>query len=197
MTIMTLAMGRTPIEGKGGFWGISAAVVDKPPPRLPVNGYSRELRDFCDCCLKNDPSKRLTARMLLKHAWIRRHVADNKRQNLTSTVVRNNFVTGGGAGGPSSSEQAMTALGATWSKLSSTSDRADLGSAATRNKLAKVQEDVEEIRKFFFEKHGDDPAYDNLRPDKEAILCYIKQSGLLEPTSREKCLKMFKKAKLL
>jgi hypothetical protein len=144
---MTLAMGRTPIEASG-FWGISAAVVDKPPPRLPVNGYTRELRDFCDCCLKNDPEQRLTAEMLLKHAWIRRHVADHKRENLTSTVVRNNFTGGGGGdgggggggdGGPASSREAMQALGATWSKLSTTTERADTGSQATRNKLIKVQ----------------------------------------------------------
>ena len=188
---MTLAMGRPPIEGAGGFWGISAAVVDKPPPRLPVHGYSRELRDFCDCCLKNDPSSRLPAKAyvksylsavssswesrvvmdtvfvmleitmsgpclhpsllgqnmcvfsfvfdsgfglvrLLKHAWIRKHVADSKRQNLTSTVVRNNFMK---SDGPTSNEEAMSALGATWSRLSTTSKRRGGIGSAVRSQI--------------------------------------------------------------
>ena len=53
-----------------------------------------------------------------------------------------------------------------------------------------MKEDVEAIRQYFFEKHVDEPAYSRLRPTREAVLCYIKQNGLLN--ERERCIKLFK-----
>ena len=42
-----------------------------PPPTLPGSGWSKEFRDFVARCLHKDPSKRATAKDLLRHKFIR------------------------------------------------------------------------------------------------------------------------------
>ena len=33
-------------------------IVNQPPPRLPANVFSPEMRDFVDWCLKKNPNER-------------------------------------------------------------------------------------------------------------------------------------------
>ena len=38
LSLLTVALGRLPLDTKGGFWGILQSVRDSPPPQLPDNG---------------------------------------------------------------------------------------------------------------------------------------------------------------
>jgi serine/threonine protein kinase len=92
LSLMTLALGRLPLDTKGGFWGILQCVRDSPPPKLPADGtfeceieiyltyslilfgyagpWSDDFRDFVDKCLQHDPSKRGTTTELLQHPFL-------------------------------------------------------------------------------------------------------------------------------
>jgi serine/threonine protein kinase len=38
LSLLTVALGRLPLDTKGGFWGILQSVRDSPPPTLPAEG---------------------------------------------------------------------------------------------------------------------------------------------------------------
>jgi serine/threonine protein kinase len=38
LSLLTLTLGRLPLDTKGGFWGILQSVRDSPPPTLPADG---------------------------------------------------------------------------------------------------------------------------------------------------------------
>lgn len=38
LSLLTLSLGRLPLDTKGGFWGILQSVRDSPPPTLPADG---------------------------------------------------------------------------------------------------------------------------------------------------------------
>jgi serine/threonine protein kinase len=52
------------------------------------HGYSQECCDFVANMLQVDPRARSTAKELLTHAFIRKHIDDKKRDKLDSTVVK-------------------------------------------------------------------------------------------------------------
>mmetsp|Transcript_9428 Transcript_9428/g.17642 ORF Transcript_9428/g.17642 Transcript_9428/m.17642 type:complete len:873 (-) Transcript_9428:1175-3793(-) len=71
LSLLTLALGRLPLDTKGGFWGILQCVRDSPPPTLPADGpWSDDFRDFVAKCLQHDPNQRGTSTQLLQHRFL-------------------------------------------------------------------------------------------------------------------------------
>ena len=71
LTLLTLALGRLPLNTSGGFWSILHSVRDSAPPALPDDGrWSAEFRDFIMQCLRQDASLRPTCSQLLRHPFI-------------------------------------------------------------------------------------------------------------------------------
>ena len=56
--------------GAGGYWAMIKAICDDPPP-TPGPEFSPEFHEFIACCLKREPSERLTAQQLLETTFIR------------------------------------------------------------------------------------------------------------------------------
>ena len=78
LTILTLALGRLPLNTEGGFWSILHCVRDLAPPTLPLGGHwSNEFRDFLSKCLIQDPVKRATCAELLQHPFILKSQVEN------------------------------------------------------------------------------------------------------------------------
>lgn len=73
LSLMTIALGRMPIESKGGFWALLSNIRDAPPPELPKDGHwSDDFRRFLARCLQHDPAKRATAFELLQDPFLSR-----------------------------------------------------------------------------------------------------------------------------
>lgn len=71
LTILTLALGRIPLDTNGGFWSILRCVRDMAPPTLPNdNRWSPQFRDFIEKCLIQDPTLRPSSAQLLSHPFI-------------------------------------------------------------------------------------------------------------------------------
>ncbi len=86
MTLLAVAKGRFPISirgdsdseplvigGPGGYWAMMKAICDDDPP-VAGPKFSEIFNHFIDCCLKKDPSARLSAKLLLDS----RFVAENR-----------------------------------------------------------------------------------------------------------------------
>eukprot|EP01041_Mallomonas_annulata_P004307 gene4307-8567_t len=77
LALLTLALGRLPLDTNGGFWSILHCVRDLAPPALPEGDqWSDEFRDFIAVCLKQDPAQRATCAELLKHPFLRKAYID-------------------------------------------------------------------------------------------------------------------------
>jgi serine/threonine protein kinase len=71
LTLLTVALGKLPIEQGGGYWGILHSIRDSPPPAVPTDAdFSPEFRDFIAQCLKHNPDERPSCVDLLQHDFI-------------------------------------------------------------------------------------------------------------------------------
>lgn len=70
LSLVTIALGRLPIDTQGGYWTILHNIRDAPPPTLPADVFSADFRDFVGLCLKRNPDERYTCAQLLKHPFL-------------------------------------------------------------------------------------------------------------------------------
>jgi serine/threonine protein kinase len=71
LSLLTVALGRYPLQTEGGYWGLLHSLRDEPSPELPKDGdFSDVFHDFINQCLKKDPKDRPTANNLLKHPFL-------------------------------------------------------------------------------------------------------------------------------
>jgi serine/threonine protein kinase len=70
LSIATIALGKLPLNTKGGYWTILHGIRDEPPPQLPANRFSPEFCDFIACCLRKNPEKRLCCKELMRHPFL-------------------------------------------------------------------------------------------------------------------------------
>jgi len=82
LSIMSIALGRLPIDTMGGYWTILHGIRDSEPPQLPLiypstgEKVSNEFRDFMNKCLRKNPNERPTCKELLRHPWLSRASAE-------------------------------------------------------------------------------------------------------------------------
>lgn len=70
VSILEFYVGHFPFAAGSGDWAsLMCAICMSQPPQAPPTA-SREFRDFINCCLQRDPSKRWTAGKLLNHPFI-------------------------------------------------------------------------------------------------------------------------------
>jgi serine/threonine protein kinase len=77
LSLVTIALGRLPIDTQGGYWTILHNIRDAPPPTLPSDIFSADFRDFVGLCLKRNPDERHTCAQLLKHPFLHKVVAED------------------------------------------------------------------------------------------------------------------------
>jgi len=71
LSLLTLALGKLPIDTRGGYWTILQSIRDEKPPAVPEDGrFSPEFKDFIDKCLFRNPNDRQTAEVLLSHPFL-------------------------------------------------------------------------------------------------------------------------------
>lgn len=81
LSLLTVSLGRLPIDTKGGYWSILQSIRDASPPRVPDDGrFSPEYKDFISCCLQTLPERRWTCEQLLRHPFL-----DKARREETSS----------------------------------------------------------------------------------------------------------------
>lgn len=78
LSLMTLALGRLPIDTQGGYWTILNSIRDNPPPKLPDSKFSPEFCDFLNKCMIQDPSERYTCEQLLSHKFLKKASIDDE-----------------------------------------------------------------------------------------------------------------------
>jgi serine/threonine protein kinase len=71
LSILTVALGKLPVDSSGGYWTILKSVRDSPSPSAPET-YSPEFRDFIAKCLKKNPDERPSCKELLKHPFLKK-----------------------------------------------------------------------------------------------------------------------------
>lgn len=96
LSIMAVAIGKLPIQSKGGYWAILQSIRDAPSPSLPpntitaeeaLNGsesgvyWSDDFRSFLGGCLKKEPAERLTCAELLEHPFVLKAQAQMDESN--------------------------------------------------------------------------------------------------------------------
>ncbi len=74
LTIMYCAIGRLPISTAGGYRQLLSRLAKDPPPELS-DDFAPDLRDFVAKSLIKDPNERWSARQLLAHPFLNRHMA--------------------------------------------------------------------------------------------------------------------------
>lgn len=77
LSIITIALGRFPLDTQGGYWTILHGIRDAAPPVLPAGQFSEECRDFVAQCMKRNPDERKTVKELLKHPFLKRTVVED------------------------------------------------------------------------------------------------------------------------
>lgn len=72
LSLLTVAIGKLPINTDGGYWSILQSIRDEKPPNIPEDDdrFSDELRDFVSCCCQTNPDDRHTAEQLLTHPFL-------------------------------------------------------------------------------------------------------------------------------
>lgn len=70
LSLMSVAIGRLPIDTQGGYWTILHSIRDAAPPRLPENKFSKNFNDFLGKCLQQNPADRFTCEQLLQHPFL-------------------------------------------------------------------------------------------------------------------------------
>ncbi len=72
LSMATIALGKLPIDTRGGYWTILHGIRDEPSPSLPSDRFSPEFCDFVNQCLKKNPDERSSCKELLKHAFLQK-----------------------------------------------------------------------------------------------------------------------------
>lgn len=67
---MTVALGRFPLDTRGGYWGLLHSLRENDAPTLPEDEFSPTIVDFIRRMMAKDPAKRSTAADLLKHPFV-------------------------------------------------------------------------------------------------------------------------------
>lgn len=80
LSIMTVALGRLPIESHGSYWTVLHSIRDAQPPSLP-DSFSKEFRDFIGQCLKRNPDDRVSVNHLLQHPFLKKTVVEDLASN--------------------------------------------------------------------------------------------------------------------
>lgn len=70
LSMATIALGKLPIDTRGGYWTILHGIRDEPSPSLPNDRFSPEFCDFINQCLKKTPDERSNCKELLKHPFL-------------------------------------------------------------------------------------------------------------------------------
>jgi len=70
LSLMSVALGRLPIDTQGGYWTILHSIRDSAPPKLPENQFSEQFNDFLGKCLQQNPADRHTCQQLLQHPFL-------------------------------------------------------------------------------------------------------------------------------
>lgn len=82
ITLLEIAIKHFPFKSKDGkpmsnFWEFLNFIKSNPPPKLkPSDGFSSEICDFIDLCLKVNPDYRSSVFNLLKHKFIQKHIGN-------------------------------------------------------------------------------------------------------------------------
>ena len=70
--MLELASGSYPYPKPNSYFELLGAIMDKPPPTLPEGkAFSDGLGEFLGLCLDKTAPRRLSAKDLLKHPWLR------------------------------------------------------------------------------------------------------------------------------
>jgi len=80
LSIMTVALGRLPIDSHGSYWTVLHGIRDGPPPSLP-DSFSKEFRDFIGQCMKRNPDDRMSVNHLLQHQFLKKTVVEDLASN--------------------------------------------------------------------------------------------------------------------
>lgn len=72
LSILEMALGRYPYppETFDNIFSQLSAIVDGPPPTLPLDRFSKDAYEFVQACLRKNPDKRPTYEQLLQHPWL-------------------------------------------------------------------------------------------------------------------------------
>lgn len=86
LSILSVALGRFPMDVSGGYWTLLNKLRDEEPPGLPDDGsFSAEFRDFIRLTLMKDPAERPSATTLLEHPFVR-HCAPTPEEEAAARV---------------------------------------------------------------------------------------------------------------
>jgi hypothetical protein len=85
LSLMAVALGKLPIENKGGYWALVQSIRDNAPPQLPNDGrFSATFRDFLSKCLTPNPDDRWTCMRLLHHPFVKHLLQASHEGSMTS-----------------------------------------------------------------------------------------------------------------
>lgn len=74
LTLLALALGKYPLGKIQDTWDAESRIVNFVVPNLEADGYSLAFVRFIMVCLRQAPSQRPTAELLLQHPFLTRHV---------------------------------------------------------------------------------------------------------------------------
>lgn len=93
LSMATIALGRLPIDTRGGYWTILHGIRDEPSPSLPADRFSPEFCDFINSCLKKNPDERASCKELLKHDFLRKAQPEDLTFDQNDARGRHELVT--------------------------------------------------------------------------------------------------------
>lgn len=62
-----------------GFWELMQYITVKPSPTLPKEGFSPEMHDFVNICLRKLGGTRSSATELVNHPWIKKYASVERK----------------------------------------------------------------------------------------------------------------------